>query len=121
MPSDEFVIVFDHLKEILSPFEDRLLLKKDTAIAYSLDTPYTEKWQRELFFGAAEVNKNYVSFHLMPVYMYPDLLEGVSERLKKRMHGKSCFNFKRMDSGLFAELKELTRRGFARLKQEGLV
>jgi hypothetical protein len=38
--------------------------------------------------------KSYVSFHLIPVYMFPDLLKGLSPALEKRMQGKSCFNFK---------------------------
>lgn len=119
--SDDFQATFDRLKEILVPFEDRLLLKKDGEGVYSLDTPYTEKWERELFFGSVEIKKNYVSFHLMPVYMYPDLLEGVSAGLMKRMQGKSCFNFKGVDPELVSELDELTRRGFARLEEEQIL
>lgn len=57
----------------------------------------------------------------MPVYMYPDLLEAVSPGLKKRMQGKSCFNFKQVDEPLLAELESLTLRGFARFQQEGLI
>jgi len=54
----------------------------------------------------------------MPVYMYPDLLETISPALKKRMQGKSCFNFKNVDENLFSELETLTRLGFERFKQE---
>jgi hypothetical protein len=121
MSTDDFPAIFEQLKKVLSPFADRLLVKQDTAAAYSLDTPYAAKWKRELFFGSVQMGKSYVSFHLMPVYMYPELLAGVSEPLKKRMQGKSCFNFKRADPELFAELEELTRRGFARLEEEQLV
>lgn len=120
MSTDEFSVTFDHLKKILSPFEERLLLKQDTGEAYSLDTEFSEKWKRELFFGSVQKKKNYVSFHLMPIYMYPDLLEDVSERLKMRMQGKSCFNFTRVDPELFLELEELTQRGFVRLEEEQL-
>ena len=58
------------------------------------------------------VDKAYVSFHHMGVYARPDLLKGVSKELKARMQGKSCFNFKSSDPVLFAELEELTVRGF---------
>jgi hypothetical protein len=58
--------------------------------------------------------KNYVSFHLMPVYMYPDLLEGASPGLMKRMQGKSCFNFKRVEPDTFEELRALTERSCQR-------
>lgn len=59
-----------------------------------------------------EIGKNYVSFHHMGVYARPDLLEGVSQKLKARMQGKSCFNFTSVDEPLFAELEELTVRAF---------
>ena len=54
----------------------------------------------------------------MPVYMYPEMLETISPDLKKRMQGKSCFNFKSMDETLFDELAALTKRGFERFKLE---
>ena len=63
-----------------------------------------------VFFGAVRLSKTYVGYHLMPVYSHPALLDGISPALEKRMQGKSCFNFKRDDPALFAELGELTRR-----------
>jgi len=57
------------------------------------------------------LGKNYVSFHLMSVYASPELLGKTSPELKKRMQGKSCFNFKQVDKKLFSELKTLTREG----------
>ena len=63
------------------------------------------------WFGAVQTKKNYVSYHLMPVYEDPALLEGISPELKARMQGKSCFNFKTVDPVLFAQLGELTASG----------
>lgn len=60
-----------------------------------------------------QVGKAYVSFHHMSVYARPELLKGVSKELRARMQGKSCFNFKTVDPALFAELEDLTVRGFA--------
>jgi hypothetical protein len=57
----------------------------------------------------------------MPVYMFPDLLDSVSPQLKKRMQGKSCFNFKGADETLLAELAELTAQSMARLENEHLL
>ena len=119
MPSSiDFPLVFEELKTILKPYAEKLTLTADTADAYSLDGPYSEKWKKEIFFGAAQIKKNYVSFHLMPVYMYPDLLQGISPELKKRMQGKSCFNFKKVEPDLFKELAELTQKGVEKFKEE---
>jgi hypothetical protein len=93
-------------------------VKADTPDTYYLDGPYSEMWKKELFFGSAQIKKNYVSFYLMPVYMYPDLLKDISPELKKRMQGKSCFNFKKLEPALFAELAELTRKGAEKFKKE---
>ena len=115
---NDFLLVFEHLKNILQPYAEKLDLKADTSNTYYIDGPYSEKWKKQLFFGSAQIKKNYVSFYLMPVYMYPDLLEGISPELKKRMQGKSCFNFKRVEPDLFGELAELTRKGAEKFQQE---
>ena len=119
MPSDrEFPIVFDELKKILKPYAPKLTVTADTPEAYSLDGHYSEKWKKAVFFGAAQIKKNYVSFYLMPVYMFPDLLKDISPELKKHMQGKSCFNFKRVEHDLFNELASLTCKGVDRFKKE---
>jgi hypothetical protein len=48
--------------------------------------------------------------------MHPDLLDGISPALKKRMQGKSCFNFKSIEPALFDELSMLTQRSLVRIK-----
>lgn len=115
---NEFPIVFEQLKNILKPYAPDLTVKADTPDTYYLDGPYSEKWKKELFFGSAQIKKNYVSFYLMPVYMYPELLGDVSPELKKHMQGKSCFNFKKVEPDLFYELAELTRKGAKKFKKE---
>jgi len=115
-PQSDFIIVFEQLKAILKPYEENLTITANTADAYSLDGPYSEKYQKTIFFGAAQIKKNYVSFYLMPVYMFPDLLKGMSRDLKKHMQGKSCFNFKKVEPELFAELTALTRQSVERFR-----
>ena len=114
----QFPLVFKKLKSILEPYSSKLMIKTDTADGFSLDGAHSAKWKKELFFGAAQIKKNYVSFHLMPVYMYPDLLKNISPELKKHMQGKSCFNFKEIETSLFDELSQLTQQGFERFIKE---
>jgi len=64
------------------------------------------------WFAAIRMGKNYVSYHLMPVYMNPALQKHISPELKKRMQGKACFNFSEVDPALFRQLTELTATGF---------
>jgi hypothetical protein len=115
---NDFPIVFEQLKNILKPYAEKLTLTTDTPDAYSIDGPYSEQWKKQLFFASTVTKKNYVSFYLMPVYMYPELLQDISPELKKRMQGKSCFNFKKVEPVLFAELATLTRKGAEKFKTE---
>jgi hypothetical protein len=115
--SDRFPAVFAQLKGILQPFAEHLRVQADTPDNYSLDIPYVQEFKKELFFGAVQIKKNYVSYHLMPVYVVPALLDGISAKLKKRMQGKSCFNFTNVDQDTLDELAELTARGFEQFKR----
>ena len=69
---------------------------------------------QKLFFGGLRKGKSYVSFYLFPVYMFPELLKDLPPELKKRMQGKSCFNFKTIDEEQIRGLRELTKRGYER-------
>jgi hypothetical protein len=114
----DFPIVFEELKKILRPYAGRLSITESTSTSYSLDGPYNKKWKKVIYFGGAQIKKNYVSFYLMPVYMYPELLKDISPDLKKHMQGKSCFNFKKVEPDLFEELETLTQKGAEKFKQE---
>ncbi len=73
----------------------------------------------EGYFGCIHLKKSYVSFYLMPVYVNSELLEGISQTLKKRMQRKSCFILKKIDKALFEELQERTEKGFYKYKASG--
>jgi hypothetical protein len=68
-----------------------------------------------------EIGRNYVGFHHMGVYARPELLKGISKRLKARMQGKSCFNFTKVDEPLFAELEQLTISAFGAFRNSPLM
>src|SRR5207253_7932838 len=57
----------------------------------------------------------------MSVYACPELLQNLSPELKKRMQGKSCFNFKEVDEQLFKELATLTKAGAAKFSDERFI
>jgi hypothetical protein len=122
-PKSDFSSVFTRFKDMLSKYADENLQiragKPDQCELIGPPTP--RSLGREVWFGAVRIGKRYVSYHLMPVYAFPDLLNEISPELKKRMQGKSCFNFTHVDERLFLELVELTERGYERFKKEGLI
>jgi hypothetical protein len=114
----QFPLLFDRLKSILQSQAGHLRILDDQPGKFALLGPYFEEYHKDVSFGMVEIRKNYVSFHLMPVYMYPELLDGISAGLKRRMQGKSCFNFTAIDEPLLAELADLTARCVRRFRPE---
>ena len=110
----EFKTVFDELKSILKPYAKKMDVAHDTDIHYMLNTRHIMRNKQPLCFGGVRLGKSYVSFYLMTVYVSPDLLKAMSPELRKRMQGKSCFNFKAVDRQLFKELKTITQAGAAK-------
>ena len=94
--SSDFQAVFDQLKRIVekSAAGTKLAVMDDSPGNYSLTAGYSERFKKDLWFGGVRSGKSYVSLHLMPVYMNPKLLDGMSNELRARMQGKSCFNFR---------------------------
>jgi len=114
----DFTEVFEQLKTVFKPYAKKMDVSQDTDTSYMLNTRYIMKNKQPLCFGGVRLGKNYVSFYLMSVYASPDLLKKISPDLKKRMQGKSCFNFKEVDKKLFAELKALTKDGAAKFSDK---
>ena len=110
---NDFDKVFTKLKSILMPYVKKMDVAHNSETYYLLNTRYIMKNKQPLCFGGVRLCKSYVSFYLMSVYASPDLLKSISPELKKRMQGKSCFNFKEVDEKLFKELAQLTRAGAA--------
>lgn len=111
--------VFEALKAILEPHTKSLNVTQNEPGNFWANTFHLMKNGKPLFFGAVQLKKNYVSYHLMPVYVKPALLDDVSLELRKRMQGKSCFNFKTVDQALFRELDKLTKLGLKDYRDSG--
>ena len=117
--SQDLLPVFSALSKIMKKHEKQLELAADDEKNYSLNGPYSEKFNKKLWFGAVQIKKNYVSYHLMPVYMYADLAKEIPANLKKRMQGKSCFNFNKIDIELFSQLAKLTDKSYKTFAKRG--
>jgi hypothetical protein len=107
----EFEEVFAALKAILKKHERTLFVLKDEPQEYTLVTKSNSNRGMKMWFGSVRAGKAYVSYHLMPLYFNPVMDAMVPPALKKRMQGKTCFNFKSVDKELFTELKTLTQAG----------
>lgn len=121
-PTPDFAPVFARLRAVLAAHVPPLVVVHDRPGDYYVNTTKLHPTNKQpLCFGMVHTGKNYVSFHLMPVYGHPRLLAGISPALMKRMQGKACFNFTAVDEKLFAELVDLTQRGFTVFQNAGLL
>jgi hypothetical protein len=108
---------FAKLRAVLAAHASSLTVTHDTPDNYYLDGPISPHNNKPIFFGAVQHRKSYVSYHLMPIYIWPELLTDLPESLAQRMQGKSCFNFQVIDNQALSDLRKLTRQSFQRFRQ----
>ena len=119
MARPEFAPVFEALRRLLEPYANRPGFAHTDAVGkYQLSsTTKADRVGRPLFVAGVQVNRTYVSYHLMPIYMNPALQRAVPPALKRRMQGKSCFNFTSIDPELMRALSALTAEAIASFKE----
>jgi len=112
-PGRDFADVDRRLRQILEPLRSRFAVTKDSPEALAIEIPGLEgkPWG---YIAGVRHGKTYVSFYLMSVYSSPELMATMSPELRRRMQGKACLNFTRVDEPLFAELARLTETGLER-------
>ena len=104
----ESEVIEARLWAILAPYRDEL----EQGSVYGLVTLKRPGANAHQFFAGVRVAAKHVSFHLMPLYADPSLLDGVSPDLRRHLKGKTTFNFTTVDETLFTELEALTARCF---------
>ena len=119
--TNDFDATFLALKKVLKAYERRLVVQEDSEKNYCLVTKHIMKNKQPLWFAGVRKGKAYVSYHFIPIYACPELAKGMSPDLKKRMQGKSCFNFKKVDARLFKELGQLTKSGLQKFSDPEFV
>lgn len=119
--TESFAAAFFALKRVFAPYTKSLNVNADTRTRFYLETKSPSYKGKPLFFGAVISGRANVSFHLMPLYWDGSLTKKLSADLKKRMQGKSCFNFTAPDARLFRELAKVTAGGFALYRRKNLL
>lgn len=114
-----FDSTFVSLSKVLRKHSSGMSIKTDEPGNLYIELPPTTPKARPRFFGAVQTKKSYVSYHLMPVYEDPSLLDGISDELRRRMQGKSCFNFTSSEPALVEELDLLTKKCAASTRSSG--
>ena len=112
--SSELDATFAALRTLLAGQSKRLIVTVDKPGDYQVSSPtMKDRIGRPLYFAGVKTGKNYVSYHVMPIYMKPELMNTVSPSLRKRMQGKACFNFTTVDREQLKDLAAVTKAGIA--------
>ena len=128
-PSTHFDPVFRRLREILAKHDGSLEVSDDTPVRYCLESkigPATlQAWggktkRARIPVAWVEAGKGYVSYHLMGV-ANPAVQSVMSNDLKARMQGKTCFNFTSLDEAAINELDTVTSSSIAAFKKAGFI
>ena len=107
--SEALQAVFQGLRERMLRSRGEMYVAIDETGNLIVKTPWIEPGKKEAgWFGAVQLKKNYVSYHLIPVYAVPALADKIPDDLRKRRQGKSCFNFKKIEPELFDAIERLT-------------
>lgn len=119
---EDFDELFEELRPLIARHADALKVVRDDPGDYQVETTREGPSGTRMWFGAVQTRTSYVSVHLMPVHSHPDLLGAVSDDLRARMHGKSCFDFtpETASPELIGELSQLVDDGLARYRADGL-
>ena len=117
---DSFEAIFRAIRALYVRHEPDCVVLYDQPGRYILGTHEVRaKDGYRTWLGGVEIKKSYVSAHMMTVYAHPEMLEGISDALRRRMQGKSCFNFKAEDPALIRELGALLDAGVDRFRADG--
>ena len=75
---------FDSLSRIMRKHATGFSIKTDEPGTFYVELATASPKAKPSFFGVVQTKKSYVSYHLMPVYEDPSLLNGVSEALRSK-------------------------------------
>ncbi len=101
---------YGELRALMLRAAGAMTVSTDTAGRLEMAAPWSHPRRsgEAMWFGAVRLGKAYVSFHLMPPYTSPALASRIVPSLRRRMQGKSCFNFKSLSPEIRGDLEALT-------------
>jgi hypothetical protein len=117
----DFSGAFAALRDILRKHSQGMIVVADTPSDFTISSPALGPNGKPMWFGCVKAGKSAVTYHLMPLYFNPRLQSAVPAQLQARKQGKTCFNFKRPDDALFAQIDDLTRMGREQWQRQGFL
>jgi frataxin-like iron-binding protein CyaY len=120
----ELVPIFNKIAAVLRSHASGVLTIKGGEggqIVLSSDKPVVIDGRKktELWLASALIQKGYVGFYYMPVYMSEVVRHRMGAELMKTLKGKACFHIKKDDPVVFEQIKEALRIGVEAYRTKG--
>ena len=122
----QLVPIFEEIKKLLMAYAKGNLVVRggeggQVAVVNETELMIHGKKRKEFWFAAALVQKGYVGFYFMPVYVCEPRKNAIPNELMKTLKGKSCFHITKNDPLIMAQIKDALKLGYEDYKQRGWV
>lgn len=123
----ELLLIFEAIKKMLATYDKKrqLVLHAATGGQANLVSHKTVevagRVREEIWFASALIQKGYVGFYYMPIYMNDPLKREISPDLLKCLKGKACFHIKKNDPALLKEIDKALKIGYKGFIDRGLI
>ena len=117
--------IFTQVKALMQTYAPPLIAKLDDEAHYDLwsvkDLVIAGRKRKEVYFGGLIIQKSYVGFYFMPVYVATELKSVLTPELLKLLKGKSCFHLKKLDEALLEQIRTALQVGYVFYQEQGWI
>lgn len=122
----QLIPIFEELKALLLPYEKgSIVLRGGTGgqlmLVSEKEVVIDGRKKQEMYFAGLLIQKGYVGFYFMPVYVEAEQKALFAPELMKLLKGKSCFHIKKWDDTLKKQVKDALKKGYEVYKEKGWV
>ena len=121
----ELPVIFEAIKKMAEPYYGNgdMIMHAGTGGQFNLvshkPVVIAGRKKEALWFVSALVQKGYVGFYFMPIYMNGPLQKQFSPAFMKYLKGKSCFHIKKNDPAIMKEIEKAFKIGYEVYKKNG--
>jgi hypothetical protein len=105
----------------LTEREDKVGGKKKYDLWSKKEVVIAKRPRKEVFFASIIIQKSYVGFYFMPIYVNSKMSKVFKPELLSLLRGKSCFHIKKLDKKLSRQIKFALEEGFKLYKRRGWI
>ena len=118
-------LIFDQLKPLLEDYRPPLAAKTENERYFDLwsfkELVIADRKRKEVFFAGLIIQKAYVGFYFMPVYVDQEIKSLFPLELLSLLKGKSCFHIKKLTPELLGQVRGALKAGFQMYQERGWV